>query len=194
MYLAVFVAGLAVFFAAHFYSAFRSRDESSLAHRMGRGRYMGIYSAVSVIGFIAMVWGYANLKPWIPVWTPPTWTRHIAMTLMLPAVILIVAAYVPTGFIKKAVRHPMITAVGLWALAHLTANGDLASIILFGAFLTYAVVDRVAVTERGDVGAANAKPNVLGDLLALGLGGAIYAIIVFYLHYILFSVPVLLPS
>jgi uncharacterized membrane protein len=195
MYLTAFLGGLAVFFATHFYSAFRSRGEDSLAHRMGRGPYMGLYSLLSLASFAAMVWGYAYLKPWRDVWTPPDWTRWISIVIMIPAMVLIVAAYTPTGYIKKAVRHPMITAVGLWALAHVISNGDLASVILFGAFLIYAVVDRVAVTERGDVGAANVQhPNIFGDLLAVGLGLSLYAILAFYAHYIIFSVPVMLPS
>jgi len=95
---------------------------------------------------------------------------------------------------KKAVRHPMLTAVKLWALAHLIANGDLASIILFGAFLIYGVVDRIAVKRRGDAGAANANPTILGDMIALAVGGALYAAIIFYLHPLLFGVPVLVSS
>jgi uncharacterized membrane protein len=194
MYEAAFFGGMAIFFATHYFTTFRSRAEGGLVHRMGRGPYMGLYSVLTLAGFVLMVWGFANLKPWIPVWTPPTWTRHIAMFLMIPAMVLIVAAYVPTGFIKKAVRHPMISAVALWALAHLIANGDLASILLFGAFLVYGVVDRIAVNKRGDIGAASANPNIFGDLLAVAIGGGLYAAVIYYLHPLLFGVPVVFAS
>jgi uncharacterized membrane protein len=193
-YIAAFLGGMAVFFATHYFSAFRSRTEGGLAQRLGRGPYMGLYSLLTLAGFVLMVWGFGNIKPWIPIWTPPNWTRHVAMALMLPAVILIVAAYAPTGFMKKAIRHPMLAAVKLWALAHLIANGDLASIILFGAFLIYGVVDRIAVKRRGDAGAANANPTILGDMIALAVGGALYAAIILYLHPLLFGVPVLVSS
>lgn len=192
MELAAFYGGLALFFATHFFSAFRSRDERGLAHRLGRGPYMGLYSLLSLVGFIALAWGFSEMRPWQPVWSPPDWTRHVAVTLMLPAILLIVAAYVPTGYIKKAVGHPMLIAVTLWALAHLTANGDLGSMILFGSFLVFAVVDRIVVARRGDRGAAAATPNILGDLLAVAVGGALYAALIFYLHPILFGVPVIL--
>ena len=133
---------------------------------------MGLYSLLSLVGFIAMVWGFGEMRPWQPIWSPPNWTRHVAMTLMLPAILLIVAAYVPTGYIKKAVGHPMLTAVTLWALAHLTANGDLGSMILFGSFLIFGSgrPDR-GQRRRGDRGAAAANPNILGDLLAVAVGG-----------------------
>ncbi len=191
-YMLAFFAGLLVFFGTHFYSAFRSRDENSLAARIGPGPYKGLYSLLTGVGFVAMVWGYAMLKPWIPLAAPPFWTRHITMLLMLPAIILIVAAYMPpAGFIKKAVKHPMLTAVKLWALAHLIANWDLASIILFASFLIYGVVDRIALKRRGDVGFANIKPNVLGDLLSIAVGLALYLLFVYELHYMLIGVDVL---
>jgi uncharacterized membrane protein len=192
--LAAFYGGLALFFAMHFFSAFRSRTERGLAHRVGRGPYMGLYSLLSLVGLVAMIWGFGEMRPWQPLWSPEQfpWTRHVAMTLMLPAILLIVAAYVPTGYIKKAVGHPMLAAVILWALAHLVANGDLGSVILFGAFLLFAVVDRFVVARRGDRGAAAASPNILGDLMAVAFGGALYAALIFYLHPLLFGVPVIL--
>lgn len=188
-YMAAFFGGLLVFFGTHFYTAFRRRDEDGIAGMMGRGPYMTIYSIITVIGFAALVWGYAYLKPWMTLGLPPDWMRHVAMALMLPAMVLIVAAYAPpTGFIKKAVKHPMLTAVKLWAFAHLLVNWDVGSLILFGSFLVFGVIDRIAVKRRGDVGAANAQPNVLGDLIALAVGAALYGLLVYELHYILFGV------
>lgn len=191
--LAAFVAGLIVFFGTHYYSAFRSREPEAWPQRMGRA-YKGLFALVSLAAFVAIVWGYANIGIFINVWNPPSWTRHIAMTLMLPALVLIVAAYAPTGYIKKAVKHPMLTAVKLWALAHLIANGDLMSMILFAAFLIYGVVDRIAVKRRGDAGAAAARPNVFGDLIALAVGIAVYAALVTFLHQRIFGVPILLGN
>lgn len=191
VHIAAFFAGLAVFFGAHLYSTYRARGPDARPFGLPRGPYMGLYSLVSIAGFAAMVWGYAYLKPWIPVWDPPLWTRHVSLALMPFAVVLLVSAYVPTGYIKKAVRHPMLTAVKIWAVSHLLANGDLAGIILFGSFLVYAVLDRIALKRRGDVGAANAKATVLGDMIALAVGGAIYALIVVYLHPVLFGAEVI---
>jgi uncharacterized membrane protein len=115
------------------------------------------------------------------------------MALMLPAMILIVAAYMrPIGFIKKAVKHPMLAAVKLWAFAHLLVNWDLASLILFGSFLVFGVLDRIVVKRRGDMGAAAAHPNVLGDLLSIAIGIALYLLLVYQLHGDLFGANVLL--
>jgi uncharacterized membrane protein len=194
LYFPAFFGGLIVFFGAHLFSAFRTRGEGDIALRMGRGPYMGLYSLITIAGFAAMVWGYAMLKGgWIQLGIPPDWTRHIAMALMLPAMILIVAAYMrPVGFIKKAVKHPMLAAVKLWALAHLMVNWDLPSVILFGSFLVFGVLDRIMVKRRGDMGAAAAHPNVLGDLLSIAIGIALYLLLVYQLHGDLFGANVLL--
>ena len=98
----------------------------------------------------------------------------------------------PIGFIKKAVKHPMLAAVKVWALAHLLVNWDLASLILFGSFLVFGVIDRIVVKRRGDMGAAAAHPNVLGDLLSIAIGIALYLLLVYQLHGDLFGANVLL--
>ena len=187
-YVVAFLGGLLVFFATHYFSAFRRRDGQGLLEALGPGPYKGLYSLLTLAGFIALIWGYANLKPWMTLADPPSFMRHIAMALMLPAMVLIVAAYVPTGFIKKAVKHPMLTAVKVWALAHLLVNWDVGSLILFGAFLVFGVVDRIALKKRGDVGAATATPSVMGDLIALVVGLGLYGGLVYELHYILFGI------
>jgi uncharacterized membrane protein len=187
-YVAAFLGGLLVFFATHLFSAFRRRDGQGIVGAFGAGPYKGLYSLLTLAGFIALVWGYANIKPWILLADPPSFMRHIAMALMIPAMILIVAAYVPTGFIKKAVKHPMLTAVKIWALAHLLVNWDVGSLVLFGSFLAFGVIDRIAAKKRGDVGAAEATPNVLGDLISLAVGLALYGVLVYELHYILFGI------
>ncbi len=114
-------------------------------------------------------------RPVIQVWSPPGWTRWVAIVLMLPAFIFLVAAYVP-GQIKARLKHPFLVAIKTWALAHLIANGDLASIILFGSFLAYAVYDRITLKRRQATGlvtvAASGPPR--NDLIAVVLGAVLY--------------------
>lgn len=189
--LAAFIGGLLLFFGLHFFSSFRTREPHGIETRIGKGPYKGLYSVLSIVGFVAMVWGFDTIRwdpnaPWPQIWAPPAWTKHINMALMLPALILLVATYVPTGYIKKAVKHPMLTAVKLWAAGHLIANGDLGGMILFGAFLIYGIVDRIAVKRRGDNGTTK-TPHIIGDLLALAIGSAIYGLIVYDLHGRLFG-------
>jgi uncharacterized membrane protein len=184
------VLGLVIFFGTHLFSAYRSREPGKdIRAKMGQGPYKGLYSLVSVAGFALIVWGYGAARPAPILYTPPSWFAHINMGLMLFAMVFLAAAYMPTGHIKKAVKHPMLLAVKVWATGHLLANGELNSVLLFGSFLAYGVLDRIAVKKRGDNGPGpDVKANVMGDVGALVVGLGAYAVIAHWAHPILFGV------
>lgn len=184
------IVGLVIFFAGHLFSAFRSREPGKdIKTRLGAGPYMGLYSLVSIAGFALIVWGYGAARPAPILYTPPAFLAHINLLLMVFAMILLAAAYLPTGHIKKAVKHPMLAAVKIWAFGHLLANGELNSVLLFGSFLAYGVIDRIAVKKRGDNGPGpEVAANVMGDIGAVAAGLIAYGAIAFYLHPILFGV------
>jgi len=158
----------------------------------GEGGYKVGYSLVSVLGLALIVWGFARYRAtgWIDIWYPPAAMKHIAAALMLPAVILVVASYI-RGRIYAALKHPMLAGVKLWAAAHLLANGDLGSIILFASFLAWAVFDRVSLKRRADAGA---PPIPLGgpsnDLIAIAVGVVAYLALAFAFHPVVIGVPV----
>ena len=184
----ILILGIIVLIGIHFVPAFPDLRDSLMA-RLGRNGYRALFSVVSLLGLALVVWGFAK-APVVQIWAPPVWTRHLALLLMLPVFPLLLAAYLP-GKIKAKVRHPMLAAIKFWALAHLIANGDLASIILFGSFLAYAVVDRILVKRRGGaelvlaVSEADARRN---DLISLGAGLALYVAFLFWLHPLLIGV------
>lgn len=144
------LAGLIIFLGIHSTRVFADAWRSRQIARLGLKSWKGIYSLVSILGFALIVWGFgmARAAP-VLLWTPPAWTRHITMGLMLLAFILLASAYVPGNGIKARVGHPMLLAVKTWALAHLLVNGTLADVILFGAFLVWSVVD-FALSRRRD--------------------------------------------
>jgi uncharacterized membrane protein len=152
--------------------------------KMGLRPWKGIYSVVSIIGFVLIVWGYgvARGAP-VVLYTPPVWTRHLAALLTIPAFILLVAAYVPGTRIKRAVGHPMVAGVKAWAFAHLLANGTLADVVLFGAFLAWAVVDYIAARRRDRAaGTVYVIGPVSRDVIAVVVGGVAWAVFAFWLH------------
>ncbi|MFN4024835.1 MAG: NnrU family protein [Hyphomonas sp.] len=187
------ILGLVIFFGTHLFSALRSREPGrDIKAKLGAGPYMGLYSLVAIAGFVLIVWGYGAARPAPILYVPPVWMAHLNLVLMLPAMILLAAAYTPTGRIRKAVKHPMLAAVKIWALGHLLANGELNSVLLFGSFLAYGVIDRIAVKKRGDIGPGPDAPvSAMGDLTAVVIGTAAYAAILLWLHPILFGVAAL---
>jgi len=184
------LAGLIIFFAAHLYSAFRSRSPGQdIKERLGEKPYMGLYSLVSLVGFVLIIIGYGAMRPSSVLYTAPEWGRMLNLTLMPFVLIIFVSSQMPAGYVKKFFKHPMLVSVKLWAILHLLSNGELNSVLLFGAFLVYATIDRIAVKRRADMGAAVAVPTVKWDIIALIVGIGVYIAFVLGLHTILIGVP-----
>ena len=125
MGLAILILGLAVFIGTHVFVSLRGERERLIA-RVGEGPYKGAFSLLSILGVVLIVYGFRRTE-FIAIWTPPAFLRHLTEALMWPAFISLAAAYVP-GNIKKALKHPMLVSVKLWAFAHLLSNGDLEDI------------------------------------------------------------------
>lgn len=191
MGLLLMVVGLVLFLGAHTLTTQRDVRAQIIA-TAGEGGYKIGYSLVSAVGLALIVWGFARYRAtgWIDVWYPPAALKHIAAALMLPAVILVVASYI-RGRIYAALKHPMLAGVKLWAAAHLLANGDLGSTILFASFLAWAVFDRISLKRRADGGAPPIPVGGPGnDLIAIAVGVVAYLALAFAFHPVVIGVPV----
>jgi uncharacterized membrane protein len=195
--LVVMILGLALFLGVHTLPAQRELRGRAIA-AMGEGGYKAVYALVSVLGIVLIAWGFAHYRAagMIDVWenlvpaTALVILKHITVALMLPAVILVAAAFL-RGHIYMALKHPMLAGVKLWAAAHLLANGDLGSIILFGSFLGWAVFDRISLKRRSDAGAPSIPVGGWGnDMIAVGVGIVAYLALAFAFHPVVIGVPV----
>lgn len=192
MGLLTMIAGLVLFLGIHTLTTFRDTRAAVVA-RLGEGGYKIVYTLISLAGLGLIIWGFSSYRAtgWVNVWYPPVAMRHIALGLMLPAVILVVASYV-RGRIYTTVKHPMLAGVKLWALLHLLANGDLGSIILFGSILAWAVYDRISLKRREDAGAPPIPVGGVGnDLIAVAVGVVVYVALAFAFHPLVIGVPVI---
>jgi uncharacterized membrane protein len=191
MGLLVMILGLVLFFGVHTLTTQREL-RAQVIGSMGEGGYKIGYALASVAGLALVTWGFANYRAtgmW-NVWNPPTAFKHITVALMLPAVIMVVASYI-RGRIYTTLKHPMLTGIKLWAAAHLLANGDLGSIILFGSFLAWAVYDRISLKSRSDAGAPPIPVGGPGnDLIAIAVGLVAYLALAFAFHPVVIGVPV----
>ena len=192
MGLLVMILGLVLFFAAHVFTTKRDARARAIA-RLGEGTYKILYTLVSLAGLALIIWGFAHYRSsgWIDVWYPPKAMKHITVALMLPAVILVVASYI-RGRIYSTLKHPMLAGIKLWAAAHLLANGDLGSIILFGSFLAWAVFDRISLKRRSDAGGPPIPVGgMTNDLIAIAVGVVAYLALAFAFHPAVIGVPVI---
>lgn len=182
------ILGLVVFLGAHSVRVAAPAWRQRMIGRVGEGTWKGVYSLVSIIGFVLIVWGYGQARAagTTLVWVPPVGMRHAASLLTLLAFVLLVATYMPRNHIRRAVGHPMIIGVALWSIAHLLANGWLHAIVLFGAFLLWALVDWASAARRGPVVAAPA--SAMMTALTVVVGVVAWLVFAMWLHRMLIGV------
>jgi len=193
----ILVLGLVLFLGTHAFTMARGPRSAAIA-KLGENGYKIAYSLASLAGIVLVSIGYGEYRAsgYIQVWNPPTWTAHISLLLMVFAFILFVATYLP-GHIKAKAKHPMLAAVKIWALAHFLANGDLGSIILFAAFLAWAVAARISLKRRAVSPLAPAQAIAVpqggwrNDAIAVVVGLVAYVAFAFWLHPVLIGVPVI---
>ncbi|MGC5778551.1 NnrU family protein [Methylobacterium sp. NFXW15] len=192
------ILGLALFLGTHAFTMLRAK-RAAVVGEVGENRYKLGYTALSLLGLVLIGVGFHDyrLSGMIPVWDPPIWTRHLALLLVLFAFISLAAAYVPSHIRAKA-KHPMLLAVKIWATAHLLANGDLGSILLFGGFLAWAVSARISLKRReraagvppGGRAAVAVPAGYRNDILVVLVGTLAWFVFARYLHYPVIGVPV----
>ena len=176
------ILGLLLFLGVHAASIVAPRWRDAQVEARGELTWKGAYALLSLIGFALILHGYglARQSP-VVLYQPPAALRHVAWLLMLPVFPLLLAAYLP-GRIARAIRHPMLVATKLWALAHLLANGTLASTLLFGSFLTWAVADRISLKRRASRPVPGAPPGPFNDAIAVVVGLALYGAMIGFAH------------
>jgi uncharacterized membrane protein len=178
------VLGLLLFLGIHSVRIMAGDWRQAQIARLGEGPWKGLYSLASLAGFVLLVWGYgmARQQPMV-LWTPPRAMNHVAALLMLLSFVLLAAAYVPRNIFKARLGHPMVLGVKTWALAHLLANGNLADLLLFGAFLIWAVACFGAARRR-DRAAGTVYPPAsgAGTAAAVAAGVVAWGLFAFWLH------------
>lgn len=178
----VLVIGLIVFLGIHSILIFKPGLNQRMIAQYSENAWKGSYSVISIVGFVLIVYGYglARQAPSMA-YIPPSGLRHLTHLLMLPVFILLFATYFP-GRIKSAIKHPMLWATILWAVAHLLSNGTWADVLLFGGFLVWAVADLVSMSKRPPKAIPTLPPKRFNDLICIVGGLVVYALFFGVLH------------
>lgn len=181
--MAILVLGLVIFLGIHcvgFFPEWRARH----VDRLGILLWKGIYGLIALVGFVLIVFGFqrARLDP-VVLYTAPAWLGHLNALFSLAGFVLVAAAYVPGNRIKAKLGHPMVAGVKIWALGHLLAIGFLRDVLLFGAFLAWAIV-AFALLRRRDrsAGVSQGAGSAKRDGIVVIVGVVLWALFAFWLH------------
>jgi uncharacterized membrane protein len=185
------ILGLIVFFSVHSVAIVNATWRDRMAARMGEWTWKAVYGLIAIVGLLLIIRGYseARLDP-VVLYISPQWLHYVAMLLLVPVFPLLFAAYLP-GRIHSAAKHPMLAATKLWALAHLLVNGAVPDVLLFGAFLVWAVTDRISLKYRATPPVPSVPYSRFNDIAAAVLGLGLYAAFIYGLHAWLIGVPVI---
>lgn len=186
--MAVLIVGLFLFFGIHSVIFVAPDFRTQIIESRGAGFWKGSYSVISLIGFGLIIWGYILARDGSgQLFAPPSWGRTFAVAVIPISFILIQAANFGYGYIKHVVKHPMLWGTILWSLAHLLANGDVVSSILFAAFLIWSIVDLVFATRRSPAPAQTI--SIKADVISVVAGVLLTWLFVAFLHSWLIGVP-----
>ncbi|MCD2180136.1 NnrU family protein [Rhizobium sp. C1] len=189
--MALLVFSIVLFLVLHSLRVFAPAWRERTIARMGVKAWRGAYSLLSIASLVLLIYAFGASRAQTPIlYTPPMFMTHITLTLMLIAMILLMASILPAGKIAVWVKHPMVTSVKVWAFAHLLSNGELNSVLLFGGFLIWAVLVRISAKRRARAGEKVVRDFVSTqyDAAAILGGVALYAVILLYLHQMLIGV------
>jgi uncharacterized membrane protein len=184
-FMTLLLLGIVIFLGMHLVRVVAPGLRASVIERQGKGAWMGIYTFISLVGLFLIIYGFGEARAVTGMlYNPPVFLKHISLLLMLPAFICLAAGFLPAGRIAVAVKHPQILSIKIWALAHLLANGETSSVVLFGSFLAWAVILRISLKRRERAG-EKVLPvfrSTTNDLLALLIGLAAYGLFIWKLH------------
>jgi len=175
MFWILLVLGVALWWAAHLFKRVAPAQRASMGDP-GKGAVAAALAAAILL----MIFGYRGVD-FIPVWTPPGFLIHLNNLLMLVAIFMMSPAG-KRGKVLSGLRHPMVTGFGLWAFAHLLVNGDLASVVMFGGLLAWAIVTPRVINAAEPDWTPGSDGTYAKDAMFLA-GSVILLVVIGYIHF-----------
>lgn len=163
--MSILIGGVLLWSAVHLVPALAPGFRQTLVTKLGAGPWKGIFALAIVASLALIVIGWRSTVP-EAIYQPPPWGRWAAICLMIVSVYLFGAARRP-AMVKRVIRHPQLTGMAAWSIAHLLANGDHRSLVLFGGLGTWAIVEIFAINRRDGAWIRPETPPLSRELVGI---------------------------
>ena len=184
------VIGVLLFAGVHLSTSLAPSLRADMQKRLGENGYKGIYSLLLLGAIALIVFGWRGAVP--------QYLYNTSGPLQAPAFFILVVAFwllvvsSRPSRVHRLLRHPQLTGVGLWGVAHLLLNGDSRSLVLFGGMALWALLEMFAINRRDGARAKPQIPPLSADVINLVITAVVLAVVV-YVHPWLSGMPVTGP-
>ncbi|MDX2319579.1 MAG: NnrU family protein [Moritella sp.] len=176
------IFGLILWSVVHFFPSVAVSGKVSFVSRFGQPIYMVVFSLLIILSLVLIVTGWRSSVPTF-LYALPDFVRPLSVLLLAIAFVLFVAARLPTR-IKQVIRHPQLSSVVIWALAHLLVNGDSRSVLLFGGLGAWAIIEMVLISKREGEWVKPSRATGVQDAICIVAGVAVFTVVVFLHPYL----------
>ena len=181
--------GLLIWVTVHLFPSVFADHRNALIDRLGENAYKGLFSLCIIVALLMIVFGWRSSIPTL-VYIAPVFAWPLALAMITLGFLLVVAANFPATRIKRAIRHPQLTGVALWAAAHLSMNGDSSSLILFSTLGVWSFVSMATINRRDGAWEKPDPPDGWGQDIAIIVVGLVLAALAYYFHEYLSGIPI----
>lgn len=170
------IAGLALWVLIHMMPAATTAWRQALVESAGAKTYRAVFALLITLGLVLIVLGWRSTEP-VAVYVPPAWGRDVSLFLMFLSVLLFGASHAKTN-VKRLIRHPQLTAVIVWSIAHLLANGDSRSLVLFGTLGVWALIEILLINRRDGTWTPPPPASRRSELIAAAVTVVVFIVLI----------------
>jgi len=169
------VSGIVVWAAIHFVPSVLPGVRSKTIEAIGEKPYSGLFALVVLAALVMIVGGWRATPP-VAIYAPPGWGPNFALLLMFAAVVLFGAAHSKTN-IKRIIRHPQLTGVLFWSIAHILSNGDVRSLVLFGGLGVWAMAEMTLINHREGAWVKPERASLKSEAIGATIGTVVFLVL-----------------